>query len=143
MGMGLIDCKDKDCSEEPSCSVKSAESLTVNAVDMNVCPGFARNEQEYEFQTSLFRPVLVTSDTNSFGATVLSVDEGILQPFSLSDSNQLECCGTQADGGCSIGMTSKQGCVQGLTREEYTVCGTISSDAKIHVGNQENRCATR
>ena len=136
-GDGLVDCKDTDCSEEPSCSVKSAESLTVNAVDMNVCPGFARNEQEYEFQTSLFRPVLVTPSTNSFGATLLSVDEGILKPFSLSDSNQLECCGTKEDGGCSTGMTSKKGCIQGLTRQEYTVCGSISSDAKIHVGNQE------
>ena len=99
-----------------------------------MCPGFARNESDHKFQTSIFQPVCHT-DYKYLCPVLLSEDEvflNLLFRFQL-----IECCGTARGWRLSIGMTSKSGCIQGLTHQEYTVCGTIASDAKIHVGNQK------
>ena len=100
-----------------------------------MCPGFARNEKDYKFRPASFSPFGYT-DYKYLWSVLLSEDEGILKPFSLSDSNQLGF--VNARGWRLLDWNDIQIRLhQGLTHQEYTVCGTIASDAKIHVGNQE------
>jgi hypothetical protein len=135
---GRIDCDDLDCAGFSQCQITKEVYLTVNAPELNICPEFATNEQDYKYQTSVFQQLLITEkgNTNYAGTQILSESDGILKSASFQTEEELEvikCCNSS----CSLTSTSKQGCILGDEDQEYLYCGSIRSSAKFSVGKSK------